>query len=77
MGLKQTLGWRVRPDLEYMTRQEMTIFKEMVKGGAIGFFRIAKCKCGEDIPRTKTFCSAKCAGKEVDDDQEDLDGVVD
>jgi len=78
MSLKQTYGWRNSPDLDYMTRQERLAFTNLVKAEAIGFYRIGHCeKCSADVPKSKRFCSAACAGVETDGEQEDIDGVVD
>jgi len=61
MSLKQTYGSKFRPDLEYMTTNEMITFKDMVESGYISIFRMAKCdECGESILKGKKFCSTKC-----------------
>jgi hypothetical protein len=70
MGLKQTTLWRFDPKKGYMTTAERSAFKELLKAGAISFFRIGQCEqCGADIPKSKKFCSIDCA-----DQQEDKDG---
>lgn len=62
MGLKQTTLWRFDPKKEYMTTAERSAFMELLKAGAISFFRLGRCvRCGADVPKTKKFCSIDCA----------------
>jgi len=59
-----------KPDLEYMTKLEMTVFKKMVGSGELTFFKISQCiECGTDIIKSKKYCSRKCAA--VDDEEEE------
>lgn len=60
-GLKQTIGIRVRPDLDYMTGAERSLFEDLNKARSISMFRIGSCaKCSAEIPINKKYCSLGC-----------------
>ena len=68
MTVKQTIFWKFRPDLDYMTKAEQMAFKHL-RRGVISWFRTGKCKvCGAEIPGNKIYCSIECAQlKEADE----------
>ena len=77
MGIVDTFGSRFRPDLDYMTPAERTLFKKLREGGGVSFFRTAVCagewedpddkektvRCGAEIPKDKKYCSKQCKQK--------------
>lgn len=85
MALKQTFGWKFRPELDYMTVAEQGHFKELVKAGVITIFKMGTCakcppehgdcgrtKCDADIPENKKYCSLACK-EHVEHQEEDDD----
>jgi len=64
MPLLDTVGWKFKPDLPYLTVGESGMFKRLREAGALSPFRIARCEeCGADVPRGKRFCSKQCFQK--------------
>lgn len=60
-GLKQTIGIRLRPELDYMTGAESSLFKDLRKAGRISHFRVGACdKCSAEVPTHKKYCSLTC-----------------
>lgn len=55
----------------FCTPAELTLFKKSREGGAVTFFRTAQCKCGVEIPKSKTHCSKECWEKATDGDEEE------
>lgn len=66
MALVDTYMQRLKPDLPYMTANEMGLFKKVTKDGGYSIFRQHGCKrCGAFIPKTKQFCSKECYDAEI------------
>ena len=71
--------------LPYLTAGERSMFKRLVEGGQMSFFRLATCEnegCDEDVPKqpeSKRFCSKACymEAEGIDDDADDSQREVD
>jgi len=56
---------KFKPELDYMTKSEMGIFKKLREEGRISFFKCGNCcVCGAEIIKSKKYCSQTCKEKE-------------
>jgi len=64
-----------KPELSYMTKQERATFEQLLKAGAISFFRVDKCEnCKMDVIKGKKYCSEECYKVVVCPEEGDDDG---
>ncbi len=61
MAIFDISRYKVTPDVEYATRQEMELLSKLVADSPVYRMRCNSCeRCSALIPDTKRWCSKKC-----------------
>jgi hypothetical protein len=69
-SLKQIHGIKINPDVDYMTKPEIRLMKDMIKKKRLTIFRLKQCEnaeCKNLMIKSKKFCCIECKERNEDE----------